>query len=82
MQLSLLYRVSEEYEGMWGGGIWMIDMCDGKLKLYSGVTETAVDWLWYPFIPYGKLTLLQGDPGCGKSTLMMNLIAAVSSGSC
>ena len=60
----------------------MIDMCDGKLKLYSGVTETAVDWLWYPFIPYGKLTLLQGDPGCGKSTLMMNLIAAVSSGSC
>lgn len=60
----------------------MIDMCDGKLKLYSGVTETTVDWLWYPFIPYGKLTLLQGDPGCGKSTLMMNLIAAVSSGSC
>ena len=60
----------------------MIDMCDGKLKLYSGVTETAVDWLWYPFIPYGKLTLLQGDPGCGKSTLMMNLIAAASSGNC
>ena len=60
----------------------MIDMCDGKLKLYANVTETAVDWLWYPFIPYGKLTLLQGDPGCGKSTLMMNLIAAVSSGGC
>ena len=60
----------------------MIDMCDGKLKLYSGVTETAVDWLWYPFIPYGKLTLLQGDPGCGKSTLMMNLIATASSGNC
>jgi len=60
----------------------MIDMCNGKLKLYSGVTETAVDWLWYPFIPYGKLTLLQGDPGCGKSTLMMNLIAAASSGNC
>ena len=58
----------------------MFEMCDGKLKLYSEVTETAVDWLWYPFIPYGKVTLLQGDPGCGKSTLMMSLIAAVSSG--
>lgn len=42
MQLSLLYRVSEEYEGMWGGGIWMIDMCDGKLKLYSGVIGRLV----------------------------------------
>lgn len=60
----------------------MFDMCDGKLRLYSGVTETAVDWFWYPFIPYGKLTLLQGDPGCGKSTLMMNLIAAASTGNC
>ena len=58
----------------------MIDMCNGKLKLYASVSETDVDWLWYPLIPYGKLTLLQGDPGCGKSTLMMNLIAAVSSG--
>jgi len=59
----------------------MLDLCDGQLKLYSNVSETAVDWLWYPFIPFGKVTLIQGDPGCGKSTLMMNIIAAVSSGS-
>lgn len=55
-------------------------MCDGQLKLYSSVTATKVDWLWYPYIPFGKITLLQGDPGSGKSTLMMNIISAISSG--
>lgn len=58
----------------------MSDLCSGQLKLYSSISETNVDWLWYPYIPFGKLTVLSGDPGNGKSTLMMNLIAAVSSG--
>lgn len=48
------------------------------LKLYSDVKATPVDWLWYPYIPYGKITLLQGDPGEGKSTMMMNIIASLS----
>jgi hypothetical protein len=39
------------------------ELCSGQLKLYSNVTETPVDWLWYPYIPFGKVTLLQGDPG-------------------
>lgn len=59
----------------------MLDLCDGQLRLYSSVTATPVDWLWYPYIPFGKITLIQGDPGCGKSTLMMNIISAVSNGS-
>ena len=54
----------------------MLELCSGQLKLYSSVKETAVDWLWYPYIPFGKITLLQGDPGGGKSTLMMSIIAA------
>ena len=36
-------------------------------KIYSTVEKQEVEWLWYPYIPYGKLTLLQGDPGDGKS---------------
>ena len=36
--------------------------------------------VWYPFIAIGKITLLQGDPGDGKSTMMMNLIAELSTG--
>lgn len=58
----------------------MLELCSGQLKLYSSVKETPVDWLWYPYIPFGKVTLLQGDPGGGKSTLMMNVISAVSNG--
>ena len=37
------------------------------LTLYSEVQSTDVRWLWYPFIAIGKITLLQGDPGDGKS---------------
>lgn len=50
------------------------------LTLYSEVQSTDVRWLWYPFIAIGKITLLQGDPGDGKSTMMMNLIAELSIG--
>lgn len=52
----------------------------GLLTLYSEVKATNVRWLWYPFIAIGKITLLQGDPGDGKSTMMMNLIAELSTG--
>ena len=52
----------------------------GLITLYSDVKTTNVRWLWYPFIAIGKITLLQGDPGDGKSTLMMNLIAELSTG--
>ena len=35
---------------------------------------------WYPYIQYGKLTLLQGDPGDGKSTFMINIASALTRG--
>lgn len=47
----------------------------GILTLYSDVQATSVRWLWYPFIAVGKITLLQGDPGDGKSTMMMHVLA-------
>ena len=50
------------------------------VKMYSDVRPMSVNWLWYPYIPYGKITILQGDPGDGKSTMIMNIIAAVSTG--
>lgn len=58
----------------------MLAQRPADLKLYSSIKEVPVDWLWYPYIPYGKLTLLQGDPGGGKSTFMVNIISAVSRG--
>lgn len=57
-------------------------MSDGSnlLTLYSDVQTRTVRWLWFPYIAYGKITLLQGDPGDGKSSMMMHLIAELSTG--
>ena len=52
---------------------------DGEIR-FSITAEDGFRWLWYPFIAVGKITLLQGDPGDGKSTMMMNLIAELSKG--
>lgn len=46
----------------------------------ADVEATEVDWLWYPYIPYGKITIIQGDPGEGKTTLVLNLAAMLSKG--
>lgn len=53
---------------------------DSSYKFYSAVSKREVEWLWYPYIPYGKITLLQGDPGDGKSTFMVNLAAVLTNG--
>lgn len=39
----------------------------------SEIEPKGVKWLWYPYIPFGKVTLLQGDHGDGKSKLMLPL---------
>lgn len=42
----------------------------------NDVEQTEVDWLWYPYIPFGKLTIVQGNPGEGKTFFAMRLAAA------
>jgi uncharacterized protein YeeX (DUF496 family) len=42
----------------------------------SEVNEQAVEWLWKPYIPFGKVTIIQGNPGEGKTTLALRLCAA------
>lgn len=51
-----------------------------RFKYYSSVTQRKVEWLWYPYIPYGKITILQGDPGEGKSTFILNIAALLTTG--
>ena len=48
-----------------------------KLK---NVTPKEIRWLWKPFIPFGKVTLIQGDTGIGKTSLMLKIIADLSNG--
>jgi len=46
----------------------------------STVEPEPVRWLWLNRIPLGKLTVLDGDPGLGKSTLLLDLAARVTTG--
>lgn len=39
-----------------------------------------MQWLWYPFITFGKVTLIQGNPGKGKTWLAMALCAYCTAG--
>ena len=50
------------------------------LKSYNQVKTRKIDWLWEPYIASGKLTVLQGDPGVGKSTLALVLCSVLASG--
>src|SRR5262249_21149083 len=43
--------------------------------LLSKVQAQRVEWLWPARIPLGKLTILDGDPGLGKSVLTLELAA-------
>ena len=49
--------------------------CQGKW-----IESKEVKWLWYPYIPFGKGTLLQGNPGDGKSKFMLSVAALLSKG--
>lgn len=49
-----------------------------KLIKMSEVQSQEIEWLGFPFIPYGKLTIIQGDPGDGKTTLVLNIAAKLS----
>ena len=53
---------------------------DLQYEYFSSVTQRKVEWLWYPYIPYGKLTIIQGDPGEGKSTFILNVAALLTNG--
>lgn len=51
-----------------------------RLINMEDVEMRKVDWLWYPYIPYGKLTIVQGDPGEGKTTFILHLAALLTKG--
>ena len=73
------YNDSGSFEGCARVEAITIDK-NGLITLYSDIQTEPVRWLWYPYIAIGKITLLQGDPGDGKSTMMMHIIAELSKG--
>ena len=51
-----------------------------KLINMEQVEVEKIDWLLYPFIPFGKVTIVQGDPGEGKTTMVLQINAKLTKG--
>ena len=56
-------------------------MAELEITRLSEIQSVDVEWLWYPYIPLGKLTIIQGDPGSGKTMLILYLASLLSTGS-
>src|SRR5437016_14472977 len=50
------------------------------VRPFSQITEQSVGWLWRGRLPVGKLTILDGDPGLGKTLLTLDFCARVTTG--
>lgn len=57
-----------------------IEAADDGWVCIADVQPKAVEWLWKPYIPLGKLTLFDGDPGVGKSWATCALVTAITRG--
>lgn len=55
-------------------------MAELKIISMDEVPVEEVEWLWYPYITFGKLTIIHGDGGEGKTTLILQLAALLSRG--
>ena len=51
-----------------------------ELGSMDQVELQLVQWLWEPYIPFSKISIIQGDPGEGKTTLALWLAAACTTG--
>ena len=55
-------------------------MAELKILNMDEISVTEVEWLWYPYIPYGKITIIHGDPGDGKTMMILQLASILSRG--
>ncbi|HMF15144.1 MAG TPA: AAA family ATPase, partial [Gemmataceae bacterium] len=81
--------VDEERNKLRERGMWPSVNGDGKhadeklepvIRRVEDVKKLPVEWLWNARVPRGMVSLCDGDPGCGKSTLSCDLAARVSRG--
>lgn len=58
------------------------NLTQAPLELFTAadVEPKEVNWLWYPYFPFGKVSLIHGDSGDGKSTFALNLAALLTRG--
>jgi hypothetical protein len=52
----------------------------GIFVFMDSVPRETVEWIWNPWLPLGKLSILEGDPKVGKTTIALQLCAIISRG--
>ena len=60
--------------------MFVLKLADENFINLESIDSTETKWLWEPYIPLGKITLLTADPGTGKTFFCLYLAAVVSSG--
>ena len=58
----------------------MAELVSQMLQRMSAIRPKRLEWAWDGLVPMGKLTLLTGGPGVGKSQVAMQVAAMVSRG--
>jgi hypothetical protein len=53
-----------------------------RTQSLATIQPEALEWLWYPYVLRNKLTLIEGDPGRGKTYLVLAMAAAITRGFC
>jgi archaellum biogenesis ATPase FlaH len=48
------------------------------IRTFDEIVEEEIRWLWKPYIAFGKISVIQGDPGNGKTTLALAIAAIIS----
>jgi hypothetical protein len=51
-----------------------------EVRNLADIAVEAVTWLWHRFLPVGSITLFDGNPGEGKSTIVADMIARLTVG--
>jgi len=55
-------------------------MAELNIITMEDIQSEPVEFLWQPYIPLGKISIVQGDPGDGKTTLLLAIASAVTTG--
>lgn len=63
-----------------GGALQPPGSGESELVCLADVEPETVEYLWNPFLPVRKLTIVEGNPGCGKTSLLLQIAAALSRG--
>jgi putative DNA primase/helicase len=73
-------ELDASFTGQWVPKSDMVQARTVNLLPGSAYKAEDIRWLWKGWLAHGKVHLLAGSPGTGKSTIAINLAAAITSG--